>query len=276
MKSEFFDLQPTADTTQFSWTPDSRLLTPANSLQGGAALGAALTAMEKVTGRPTIWATAQYLSFALHTEPIDIAVAVEVGGHNTSQARCVMSRDGREILTAHAAFGSRPMEHAGVWSVRPDVPGPDDCARYKFFETGRGHLGDLLEMRLALGRQLADLDGQHGSGTSAFWIRAGAGTRRVSAAELAFVGDLMPLGFADAIGHAFAGNSLDNTVRVGDLVDTEWVLLVCHIQQVVNGFGYGYGDLWAQDGTLLGQVSQSSVMRMHKHIKALGEQAPDA
>ena len=124
-----FELRSGAVDGRLAWQPARLLLTPADTLQGGAGLGAATAAMELVTGRPTIWATAQYLSFAAGTDPIDIDVTVEVAGHNTTQARCVLSRDGREILTAHSALGRREFEFEGVWCSRPDVPPPDRCER---------------------------------------------------------------------------------------------------------------------------------------------------
>ena len=266
--ADLFTLQPTDDPLRWIWTPSSLLLTPAWSLQGGAGLGAAAAAMVAVTGRPMVWATAQYLSFAVGTDPIDLQVAVEVAGHNTTQARCVVSRDGKEILTTHAALGARPTENDHVWSVRPDVPGPDQCPPYKFFQRGKGDFGDLIELRLAYGRQLIELDGTRGDGSFALWVRVGDGRHTMTVPELSFIGDLMPLSFADALGEPFAGNSLDNTIRVGHLVDTEWVLMAAQVQQVVNGFGYGRAELWAQDGTLLGDVSQNSVMRLHHYIRA--------
>jgi acyl-CoA thioesterase len=93
---------------------------------------------------------------------------------------------------------------------------------------------------------------------------------------LAFIGDFMPLAFADAMGAPYAGNSLDNTIRVGRLTRTGWVLLSAHVQQVVNGFGYGRAELWAQDGTLLGEVSQTAVLRRHRDLRRRGVDAtPD-
>jgi len=267
-----FALLPGSAPARFVWQPSRLLLTPANTLQGGAGLGAAVAAMESVTGRPTIWATAQYLSFAVGTEPIDIDVTIAVAGHNTTQARCVLSRDGREILTAHSALGSRDFEFEGVWCARPDVAEPDSCPRYRFFEAGRGHLGDQTEFRLALGRQLEEIEatGGRGDGSFALWIRGWDGQRLASVADLTFIGDFMPLGFADASGKPYAGNSLDNTIRVGNLVETEWILLSVHVQQVANGFGYGRAELWAEDGTLLGEVSQSAVLRKHSRIRETG------
>ena len=68
-------------------------------------------------------------------------------------------------------------------------------------------------------------------------------------------------------GRSYYGNSLDNTIRVGDLVDTEWVLLSVHVQQVANGFGYGRAELWSDDGHLLGEVSQSAILRPRTNVR---------
>lgn len=272
MTDQLFALERTDDPTRYTWTPSHLLLTPARTLQGGAGLGAATAAMAAAAGRPVIWATAQYLSFAAGTDPVHLDVTIEVSGHNTTQARCVVRRDGTEILTTHAALGHRDLEFRGEWCAPPEVPDPEDCPGFRFFERGRGHMGDLADFRLARGRQLDDIEarGGRGDGTFALWVRCWQGDRPVTVPDLAFIGDFMPLAFADAMGAPYAGNSLDNTVRVGDLVATEWVLLSAHVQQVVNGFGYGRAELWAEDGTLLGEVSQTAVLRLHSRIRDAG------
>jgi acyl-CoA thioesterase len=131
-----------------------------------------------------------------------------------------------------------------------------------------GHMGDAAEFRLARGRQLdlIETDGGRGDGSFALWVRCWSGRQQVTVADLAFIGDFMPLAFADAMGAPYAGNSLDNTIRVGQLTTTEWVLLSAHVQQVANGFGYGRAELWAQSGALLGEVSQSAIIRLHSRI----------
>ena len=137
MTNHLFALGP-PDGGRFTWVPSPLLLTHANTLQGGAGLGAATTAMEAITGRPVVWATAQYLSYAFGEEPIDIDVTIEVPGHKTTQARCVVSRHRAEILTAHAALGERDIDFEGVWCAPPAVPEPDDCPPYPFFDAGEG------------------------------------------------------------------------------------------------------------------------------------------
>jgi acyl-CoA thioesterase-2 len=259
-----FELDGEVGATRFSWTPSPLLLTPRSTLQGGAGLGAAVAAMERATGRPTIWATAQYLSFSVGVAPVELDVTIEVTGHNTTQARCVVTRGDEEILTTLAALGSREFDAGGVWAIRPEVPNPSACPRYRFFARGRGHMGDVSEFRLASGRQLSDIDidGRRGNGSFAMWVRCWQeAEHQVTVPDLAFVGDFMPLGFADAMGTSYSGNSLDNTIRVGDLTRTGWILLSCHVDQVARGFGHGRAEMWADDGTLLGTVSQTSVLR---------------
>ena len=128
--------------------------------------------MQTATGRPVIWATAQYLSFAVGMDPIDIAVTIEVAGRNTTQARCVLSRNGDEILTAHAAL-AHTISSSRACGSAATVPAPDECPPYRFFARGRGHLGDRAEFRLARGRQLDDIehDGGRGDGSFALWVR---------------------------------------------------------------------------------------------------------
>jgi acyl-CoA thioesterase len=131
-------------------------------------------------------------------------------------------------------------------------------------------MGDLSEFRLARGRQLDDIERcpVPGDGSFAIWVRCwGDDAHAVTVPDLSFIGDYMPLAFADALGKPYAGNSLDNTIRVGDLTTTGWVLLSCHVDQVARGFGHGRAEMWAQDGTLLGSVSQSAVLRPHSKLR---------
>lgn len=255
---------------RFSWSPSPLLFIPAGTLQGGAALGVAAEAMSQVSGRPLVWATGQYLSFAALGGEITFEVEVEVAGHNTTQARCIVSKADNEILTVHGAFGSRTMEHRGVWATMPEVPHPDDCPDYDFFPRGNGDLADLTDVRLARGRQFADLDGTRTDGNFVLWLRIAAGVHDTSVAELTFVGDFMPLGFANVLGQPYTGRSVDNTIRMGSLVPTEWIMLSVHVNQIVHGHGHGHANLWAQDGTLLGQVSQTAGMHLRKHVLERG------
>ena len=66
-----------------------------------------------------------------------------------------------------------------------------------------------------------------------------------------------------ALGQRAGGNSLDNTLRVARRVPTEWVLADVRVHTVADGFGHGLVHLWAENGTLLGTASQSTIVRAH-------------
>ena len=117
-----------------------------------------------------------------------------------------------------------------------------------------------LDMRLALGRDFLEFDGTQGTGRSALWARL-PDTLEMSAGALAILGDYVPFGVGQALGRMAGGNSLDNTLRVARLVETEWVLLDVQVHTIQHGFGHGLVHLWAEDGTLLAIASQSCIVR---------------
>jgi acyl-CoA thioesterase len=122
---------------------------------------------------------------------------------------------------------------------------------------------ERIDIRLAKGRAWEDLDGTPSEdGRSALWAKA-AGLE-ISAATLAILGDYVPFGIAQALGYWTRSNSLDNTLRIAQIVPTEWVLLDIAVNTVRNGFGHGRVHLWAADGTLLATASQSAVVHQLK------------
>jgi acyl-CoA thioesterase len=70
-----------------------------------------------------------------------------------------------------------------------------------------------------------------------------------------------------ALGIMGGGNSLDNTLRIGNLVASDWVLLDIQISMVANGFGHGSVNMWAQDGTFLAVASQSVIVRYFERMR---------
>src|SRR5690606_12048665 len=80
------------------------ICTPGNFMYGGAGLGAAIAALEGTAKRQTIWAAAQYLTYARPGEVLDIDVTLAVEGHQMTQARAVCHVEDREILTVNAAL----------------------------------------------------------------------------------------------------------------------------------------------------------------------------
>ena len=238
----------------------SAIATGGRFLFGGCGLAAAIEAMESASGRPCVWATAQYLSFALVGSVVDLDVTLAVTGHHTTQARCVGHVGDQEILTVNAALGYREGAAVGLWAERPAVPGPEACASRVHMREMTDTIMDRVDVRLASGRQFTDLDGTYGTGRSALWCRIPE-LLEPSAAALAVLGDFVPSGIAQALGARAGGRSLDNTLRVVAVIPTEWVLVDLRIHAVQRGFGHGLAHLWAEDGSLLATASQSVVVR---------------
>ena len=272
----FLGLEATHNPFRWVLPVTQGICTPGGFLFGGCGLGAAIAALEETTGRPLVWATAQYLSYARPPEVLDLDVIVSVSGHQVTQARVVGHVADREVITVNAALGRRPMEHDGTWAVMPDVPSPEESARRELrLPTDGNSLPDRLDIRLALGRNLAEMprDGSPGAGMpegrSALWAKM-PDVLDMSSASLAILGDYVPFGIGQALGLPAGGNSLDNTLRVGEQAQTEWVLLDVRVHQVRNGFGYGDVHLWSQSGVLLATASQSAIVRMWPQMARQG------
>lgn len=255
----FFGLERSEDPRAWRLPVVPELCSGMGALFGGCGLGAAIEALEVTTGRPLVWATAQYLSFARPPSVIDLTVAEVVRGQRVSQARVLARVDGEEILTVNAALGRRDLPWSGEWAIRPDVPPPDDCRRRELLARHRGSIMDRLDMRLADARDFDDLDGRPGDGRCALWVHLP--DLEMSAAALAVVGDYVPFGIGQALGRRTGSNSLDNTLRVAGPRPTEWILADVRIHALADGFGHGLVHLWAEDGTLLGTASQSAMVR---------------
>lgn len=258
---DFLGLEPTDEPTRWRLPVRPHLLTPGRFLFGGAALGAAVQALEDACGRPLVWATAQYLSYAEGDAVLDLTVEVVAAGRSVTQARCRLTNGDEEVVHVQAALGARDFERSGSWAEMPDVPTPDECPVREIPAMFRGSIADQMEMRLAVGRNFDQLRGQPGSGRSAYWARMPGDDPEPTAASLAVLGDHVPSGIAQALGITAGGNSLDNSLRVVRVVPTQWVLLDIRIHAVAHGFAHGLVHLWAEDGTLLGTGSQSAIVR---------------
>jgi acyl-CoA thioesterase-2 len=258
----FLGLEPTANPNSWRLPVVPRLISGTGALFGGCGLGAAIEVMEQVTGRPCIWATAQFLSFARPPSVLELDVVEAVRGHQISQARVIAHVGDREILTVVGALGKRPGTLTGQWSMRPDVPPPVDCPPRPLMNRHQGTIMDQFETKLAGARPYWELTGIAGSGNASLWVRIPE-LIETSAAALAMIGDFVPFGIGQALGVRAGGNSLDNTLRVAHRVPTQWVLADVRVHAIADGFGHGLVHLWAEDGTLLGTASQSTIVRSH-------------
>lgn len=261
----FLGLDATHNRFRWKLPISSGICTPGNFMYGGAGLGAAISALEGTSGRQTIWATAQYLTYARPGEVLDIDVTLAVEGHQMTQARAVCHVEDREILTVNAALGSRPFEHSGQFEPMPAVPPPEQCVRRVHRRDTSGYISDRFDERLVGGRDLEQLDGTPSAdGRTLMWARIPEVLSGVDGAALGVLGDFVPFGVGQALGIRGGGNSLDNTLRIVELVPTDWVLLEIKVHAVERGFGHGLVHMFAEDGTLLATASQSCIVRYWK------------
>lgn len=260
----FLGLVETHNPYRWNLPVEKRLCTGGNFLYGGAGLGAAISALEGTTGRRLIWSTAQYLSYARPGEVMDIDVIVPVTGHAITQARVVAHVGEREILVVNAALGDREFSHAGQWETAPAAPPPEQCPDYQHRHLHAGTIHDYMEERVVKVRSESELDGTLNDGHTVMWTRLPQVIEGVDAATLGVLGDFVPRGVGQALGIRGGGNSLDNTLRVMNLVPTTWVLIDIKVHGLARGFGHGLVHMYAEDGTLMATASQSCIARIHR------------
>ncbi len=208
----FLGLEPTEDPTTFRLPVTNGICTGGRFLFGGAGLAAGVVALEKASGRPLVWATAQYLSFA---RPPTSSTSTSRSRWSATRSRRAASScrdDGQEIITVQRrARNPRPLDIAGQWAERPDVPPPDDCRDREFRNDPNATISSRIEERVAMGRSPREMDGTPGDGRAALWARMPE-LLEMSPAALAVLGDFVPFGVSQATGRMAGGNSLDNTL----------------------------------------------------------------
>jgi acyl-CoA thioesterase II len=261
---EFLGMAPVGDTLRWRLDVVPELTTPGKFLFGGCGLGAALVAFEGACGRPTVWSTAQYLSYAPTGSVLDLAVTLAAVGGRVTQGRVVGHVEGTEILTVNAAAGlPGPLEDEGIWVTPPKVPPPEECPPRVLPDFPSASIFDLIDVRLAKGLTFEELSGPAptpGDPDSALWARV-PGHLEPSAATLAIIGDYVTGGVAQPVGRRVMSRSLDNTLRVVRLEPTEWILCDIRIQALAGGYGQGVAYLWSEHGNLLATASQSMSVR---------------
>src|SRR6202041_3286714 len=83
----FLGIEPLDIALRWRLEVTEEVSTPGKFLYGGCALAAALVALEHASGRPTAWATAQYLSFAETGTTLDLDVTLAMSGKGVTQGR---------------------------------------------------------------------------------------------------------------------------------------------------------------------------------------------
>lgn len=225
-------------------------------IYGGCGIALGLVSIERRTGRPPVWAAAQFLSYAGVGTPLAIEVTETVRGHQLSQARALVGTTDREILRVQASLGERAFATEGRWVHPPRVPAPDECPDVDRWYAVEGTAAVRLDMREP---EIPSDPAE--SGRAAYWMRAPELGERWSSLKLALVADTMMTGVSRVLGETLGGNSLDNTLRVVEREDSEWILVEHRVESVATGFASATSYLWTPDGALLCIASQTARLR---------------
>lgn len=267
-----------SDRSRWQLAVTRQIATPGEFLFGGCGLAGGVLALEEASGRPTVWATAQFLSYAPVGDVVEYEVVLPAVGRQLTHGRAVARSGGREVLTVNAALGQPQLDLDRLWVSPPTVPPPATCPPRLLPGRPAGSILDRVETRIASGTAPAELT-EPGPPDSALWARL-PGQGAPSPATLAIFGDYVSGSTSQPLGRFTLGRSLDNTLRVGTLVETEWVLLDIRIHAVAGGYSQGLAFLWSEDGVLLGTASQSASLRYAPDdfftVPATRAHAPDA
>ncbi|MEM5517926.1 acyl-CoA thioesterase domain-containing protein [Henriciella sp. AS95] len=263
----FIDLQSTHNPHRWFLPVEERYCVGPPGMKflfGGVGLATAIAALERTTERPCIWATAQYLSYANPGDVVDVDVRSKMDGKHITQARVLAHVKDREIFTCNAAVGARESEHSHQWVEMPDVAPPEDCPPMPRFGPEADDLHSNLDMRVAKGRYAPGRNvegGRSADGRVVLWGRLRNGAA-IDAVTLAVINDFVPSGTSHALGLPAGATSLDNTLRVRKIVETEWVCCDIQIEGVHNGFVHGRAAMFSDRGELMASGSQSGIIRI--------------
>ena len=237
-----------------------KLMSPRGSFYGGAGLALACAMMEQATQRDTVWCTVQFASGAGHGDHIELHTDVIAHGYRTSQVRVTARVDGREVFTSVGATGAGGGRITKTFASMPSVSPPEATPRTSWpaaVDREKTHFG-TTEIREAVVHGRTE-----GSATPsmALWARVD-GAPAWTPTLLGYVADVVPMSIHRALGTRQPGGmSLDNSLRVGPRVDTEWLLLALHAEAANEGYGHGSVHLWSPDGVLAGVASQTFALR---------------
>lgn len=233
-------------------------------LYGGAALAAALAASEAFTGRVALWCTTQLVGTAAAGDQLEICCRSVARGRTIDQYMMTASVGDRLVFQALGATATATRSGMNArWGTIPQVEPPDVCESLAdrilpAMETGVGH---HLACEQRLTGPYADASGDI---RMAAWARLtgeyATDGWSTSPTALAFLADLVPLAISEAAGVSGAGASLDNTLRVGEPADCDWVLVDLDPQLATDGVGHGQSRIWSPEGKLLAIGSQTARM----------------
>ena len=271
----FLGLEASGDGDgRFRFTVEDRLSRMDARLYGGTAIAVSIAAAEERTKRPALWMTTQFVATAAQDTEISVLAEVLAPGKRTNQVRITgTDPSGAAVFASLGATGHHREDGlTGEFERMPHVAPPDSArsAGNPFsvmaeaagverpeppaFPRDNGFAA-AVEMRTAEVLEHPD----EGPGRICIWLRRKDG-EAVTPALAAFMADMVPMSVAAACGVMAGGTSLDNSIRIGTFVETEWILLDLRPHLAVGDYGHGSAHIWSEDGHLMATASQTASM----------------
>ncbi|WP_239331519.1 thioesterase family protein [Frankia sp. CiP3] len=238
------------------------LLNSGGTLWGGCGLAAAIAVSESILDRGCLWATVQYISPIETSACLSLHLEVGQHGRSLSQAAVRGTINGRLAMLATGTFGGTTSDSLQFGDPPEGISAdPLDCPPRLHTSSGGGiqDAGGMLariEQRWARPPR-STLDGNPGSGHCALWARLPQ-PMVTSPASIAILADLAPTAVIDAVGRPFYTLSLDNSLRVGRIAQTDWVLVDARVEAVIRSVAQITARIFDKNGQLLAVASQSA------------------
>ncbi len=270
---EFLGLIPEERPGRFHFTVAEHLARLDGRLYGGTAIAASIAVAEAISDRQARWMTTQFVATAPHGARVDLHAEILAPGKRTNQVRVTATdTEGAVVFASLGATGhDRPDGLNATFEHPPTVVPPEQAEAWKspfsglarFAKPGatvppfpeRAGFTTVIELR-----QPEVLDHPDpGPGRMCLWLRR-QDRQPISAAVAAYMADMVPLSIAHGCEVVAGGTSLDNTVRIGTFVETEWILLDLRPHLVTGDYGHGVAHIWSPDGQLMATASQTASM----------------
>lgn len=271
--ADFLGLSAGDEPGQYRFTVAKHLARLDGRLYGGTAIAVSIATAELLSGCPALWMTTQFVATAQHRSEVTVLAELLAEGNRTNQLRVTATADDGKVVFASLGATGRYREGGltDVFETPPNVTGPQDAEPWDSVFTGlakfappgfelpfpvkAGGAGSVVEMRQPEVLEHPD----PGPGRICLWLRRVDG-EPITPAVAAYMADMVPLSVAFAFEVMAGGTSLDNTMRIGSFVETEWVLLDLRPHLAVGDYCHGVVHIWSQDGRLMATASQTASM----------------
>lgn len=257
---------------RFAFSVDNHLARMDGHLYGGTAIAVSMVAAELLTDCAAVWMTTQFVATAPPNEPISVSAEVLASGRRANQVRVTgTDSSGQTMFASLGTTGVRQEQGLeGVFEAMPTVSAPGDSETMQNLFVGvlrNAGYEDVPPMPEGIGfvtviefrEPVVESHPDPGPGRLCVWVRR-RDREPVTPAMVAYMADMVPLSVVHACGVVGGGISLDNSIRVGSFVESEWVLLDLRPHMVSGDYGHGAVHAWSEGGRLLATASQSASM----------------